>query len=87
MPCPGNPWRRRPPALQVCGEAQYTDDIRLAPDALVGALVASTRPHARITRLDASAAVALPGVAGFYSARDIPPGGSNKIGPDRKSVV
>lgn len=45
------------PPLQVTGEAVYTDDMKLSGDQLVGALVTSARPHARITRLDASAAL------------------------------
>jgi len=36
--------------LQVSGEAMYTDDIKHSSDALVAALVTSTRPHARLVR-------------------------------------
>lgn len=42
---------------QVTGEAQYTDDIKLTSDALVAVLVTSSKPHARITNLDATAAL------------------------------
>ncbi|GLC34818.1 hypothetical protein PLESTB_001167600 [Pleodorina starrii] len=75
----GQPHHHMAAELQVSGEAQYTDDIKLTADALVGALVSSSKPHARITRLDASAALQIPGVIGFYCAKDVP--GSNMIGP------
>jgi xanthine dehydrogenase molybdopterin-binding subunit B len=42
---------------QVCGEATYTDDMRLTSDALVGVCVTSTKPHARIVSVDASEAL------------------------------
>ena len=41
---------------QVTGEAQYTDDVPLPPNVLHAALVTSTRPHAKILSVDASAA-------------------------------
>ncbi|GFR49634.1 hypothetical protein Agub_g11707 [Astrephomene gubernaculifera] len=75
----GQPYHHMAAELQVTGEAQYTDDIKLTSDALVAALVTSVKPHARITRLDPSAALQVPGVVGFYSAKDVP--GSNAIGP------
>jgi hypothetical protein len=43
--------------LQVSGEAAYTDDIKLPSDAVSAALVTSTKPHARITYIDASKAL------------------------------
>jgi hypothetical protein len=52
---------------QVCGSAQYVDDIKLPADALVAALVMSTKPHAKVLRVDTSAAAAMPGVAGIFS--------------------
>lgn len=66
---------------QVCGEALYTDDIKHSADALYAAFVTSTRPHARLLSVDPSAALAVPGVAGFFSAKDVP--GSNIIGPTK----
>lgn len=53
--------------VQVCGAAQYVDDIKLPPGALHAALVLSTRPHARILRIDTAAAAAMPGVHGVYT--------------------
>ncbi|PNW76169.1 hypothetical protein CHLRE_12g545101v5 [Chlamydomonas reinhardtii] len=75
----GQPHHHMAAELQTTGEATYTDDIKLTADGLVGALVTSVKPHARITRLDPSAALKVPGVVGFYCARDVP--GSNMIGP------
>ncbi|EFJ45339.1 hypothetical protein VOLCADRAFT_63971 [Volvox carteri f. nagariensis] len=75
----GQPHHHMAAELQVSGEAQYTDDIKMTQDTLVAALVTSTKPHAKITKLDASAALQVPGVVGFYSAKDVP--GSNAIGP------
>ena len=45
------------PAPQVTGEALYTDDVPLPPGTLHAALVMSTRPHAKILSIEASAAL------------------------------
>lgn len=42
---------------QVSGEALYTDDVPLPANALHAVLVKSTRPHAKITSVDPSAAL------------------------------
>lgn len=65
--------------MQVSGEAQYTDDIKLSSDALSAALVTSSRPHARLLSVDATAALKVAGVVGYYSWKDVP--GDNHIGP------
>jgi len=62
----------RPDAIEkVTGEAIFTDDIQLE-----GMLYAKVRragvPHAILTKLDASEAEALPGVAAVLTADDIP---------------
>jgi xanthine dehydrogenase/oxidase len=75
----GQPVRHMAADQQVCGSAQYVDDIKLPAGALHCALVLSTRPHARILRIDTAAAAAMPGVHGVYTAKDIP--GGNDIGP------
>ncbi|GAX80308.1 hypothetical protein CEUSTIGMA_g7746.t1 [Chlamydomonas eustigma] len=75
----GQPSRHMAADLQVTGEATYVDDIRHSPDVLVAALVLSTRPHARLLKVDPSAALTVEGVAGYFGAADIP--GSNMIGP------
>lgn len=45
----------------MSGEAQYTDDVSLPPNTLHAAFVTSTKPHAKLLGVDASAAVAMPG--------------------------
>jgi xanthine dehydrogenase/oxidase len=39
---------------------------------LTGSLVVSQRPHARLKRVDASKALEVPGVIGFFTHKDIP---------------
>lgn len=68
-------------AGHVSGSALYLDDIPSVQGALESALVLSPHAHARIRGIDASAALALPGVAAVISAKDIP--GKNDIGPIR----
>ena len=60
----------------IKGLAHYVDDIRL-PDILHVAFVRSVYAHARINSIDASAALASPGVVAVYTGRDI----AEKIGP------
>jgi CO/xanthine dehydrogenase Mo-binding subunit len=57
------------PAL-LRGEGRYLDDIRM-PDPLHAAFLRSPHAHARITRLDLSAARALPGVVAVFDAEMI----------------
>ena len=64
--------------VQVTGEALYCDDVAPQEGTLHAALVLSTKPHARILSIDAAAALAMPGVEGFFSAKDVP---FNDIGP------
>jgi xanthine dehydrogenase large subunit len=57
---------------QVAGGATYIDDIPEVRGTLHAAPVMSTVAHGRLRGVDASAALALPGVRGFFSAADIP---------------
>ncbi len=66
----------------VTGAALYLDDIATPADALHAALVKSPHAHARILRMDASRALAQPGVVAFVTAADIP--GHNDIAPAGK---
>ncbi len=54
---------------KVTGRARYATDLRL-PGMLVGKIVRSDRPHARIVRIDTAAAEALPGVEAVATAAD-----------------
>ncbi|RDY01496.1 Xanthine dehydrogenase 1 [Mucuna pruriens] len=65
--------------LQVTGEAEYADDAPMPPNGLHAALVLSRKPHARIIRIDDSAAISSPGFVSIFLAKDVP--GDNKIGP------
>ena len=64
--------------VQVTGEAEYADDIAKPVGMLHAALVLSTVPHGKILDIDPAAALATPGVHGFFSAKDVP---NNVIGP------
>ncbi|XP_067682650.1 xanthine dehydrogenase/oxidase-like [Haliotis asinina] len=60
-------------ALQMtCGEAVYLDDMPRSEDELYAGLVLSTRPHARIVKVDTTEALALPGVTGYVDHEDVP---------------
>ena len=65
----------------LTGRALYVDDLPITPGTLHGALVLSSHACARISRIDASRALASPGVAAVVVAADIP--GKNDIGPIR----
>lgn len=64
--------------LQVTGEAEYVDDVPMPPNGLHGALILSSKPHARILSIDDSGAKLSPGFAGIFFAKDVP--GHNMIG-------
>ncbi|KAL8694385.1 MAG: hypothetical protein Q9218_000951 [Villophora microphyllina] len=60
-------------ALKQCsGEAQYTDDIPVQKNELFGVMVLSTKPHAKILKVDTSPAVELPGVVNWVDHHDLP---------------
>ncbi|MFC5824692.1 xanthine dehydrogenase subunit D [Nonomuraea insulae] len=73
---------RRPDAVaKVRGDFAYSSD--LWHDEMVwGATVRSPHPHARILSVDASAALALPGVHAVLTAADVP--GVNRYGLERR---
>ncbi|CAM5334976.1 xanthine dehydrogenase family protein molybdopterin-binding subunit [Eoetvoesiella caeni] len=56
---------------KVMGRAQYAGDLKL-PGMLHGAILRSPYAHARIVRIDASAARALPGVKAVLTGEDAP---------------
>ncbi|XP_065100706.1 aldehyde oxidase 5 isoform X1 [Paramisgurnus dabryanus] len=57
---------------QATGEAVYYDDIPSVKGELFVFMVTSTRAHAKIISIDASVALAMPGVVTFISAQDVP---------------
>ncbi len=57
--------------VKVTGEAIYPGDLTM-PGMLHGKILFAGRPHARILRIDTSAAMAVPGVVAVLTARDVP---------------
>src|SRR5687768_17988421 len=56
---------------KVTGRAKYAEDFR-ADGMVFVKLMPSPRPHARVVSIDASAALAMPGVHGILTADDLP---------------
>src|ERR1700720_4094299 len=56
---------------KVTGQAKYAEDFR-AEGMLFCKLLLSPMPHARVRRIDAKAALAMPGVKGILTADDLP---------------
>src|SRR5256885_16915629 len=56
---------------KVTGKAKYAEDYR-AEGMLFAKLLLSPMPHARVTRLDTSEALKLPGVKAILTADDLP---------------
>ncbi|KAI1099654.1 xanthine dehydrogenase [Jackrogersella minutella] len=70
-------------ALKHCtGEAEYVDDMPLQKGELHGAIVLSTKAHAKLLAVDWSIALEMPGVVGYID-KDSVPHGSNDWGPIR----
>jgi aerobic carbon-monoxide dehydrogenase large subunit len=65
----GRPIRRKEDFRLLTGQGRFSDDFVL-PGAVFAALVRSPHPHARIGRIDAAAALAMPGVLGIFDGRD-----------------
>ena len=66
----GEPVERREDARLLTGRARFIDDIRL-PDMLHAAVLRSPHAKARFTGVDASAALALPGVHAVITHEDL----------------
>lgn len=58
-------------AEKVTGQARYLSDVVL-PGMVHGALLLAQHPHARVLRIDTSAAEAMPGVKAVVTYRDVP---------------
>jgi hypothetical protein len=69
------------------GRARYTDDLVL-PGMLHGKILRSPHPHARILSIDASEALALPGVHGVVTGAEMPiPFGIIVWTPDEQALA
>src|SRR5512141_126361 len=67
----GKPIPRVDGKQRVSGSAKYPSDLYL-PGMLYARFVRSPHPHAHVKRLDATRALALPGVRGVISASNAP---------------
>lgn len=67
----GTPYPRVDGPEKVTGKAMYTGDIQFS-GMLFSRVARSTRPHARIIKIDASAAEAYPGVKAVITYKDVP---------------
>lgn len=67
---------------KVTGRAKYLDDMTF-PGLLIGKILRSPHPHARIVSIDTSAAEKLPGVRTVITAKDCP---QNKFGMEIADV-
>ena len=76
----GRPLAHAAADKHVSGEALYCDDLPPLPNELYMSLLLSTKAHAKIISIDPSAALAEPGVQGFFSVKDILRG-ANNYGP------
>ena len=56
---------------KVTGKAKYSEDFKV-DGMLFAKLLLSPRPHARVVRIDASEALAMPGVHAILTADDMP---------------
>jgi CO/xanthine dehydrogenase Mo-binding subunit len=65
---------------KVTGQAKYAEDFR-AEGMLFAKLMLSPRPHARVTNIDATRALAMPGVHAIVTAEDLPPPQAPPAGP------
>ena len=68
----GTPTAHESAAAQVAGAATYVDDIPEVRGTLHAAPILSTIAHGRLRGVDATAALAMPGVRGVVLAADIP---------------
>uniref|UniRef100_A0A3Q3LRE0 Xanthine dehydrogenase/oxidase n=1 Tax=Labrus bergylta TaxID=56723 RepID=A0A3Q3LRE0_9LABR len=75
----GRPMMHLSALKQATGEAVYCDDVPLYENELYLALITSSKAHANILSVDASAAEKMPGVVTCLFADDIP--GCNATGP------
>ena len=71
---------------KVTGEMPYPGDFNL-PGQLHMKILWPDRPHARITKFDAAAALAAPGVVAVFGADDVPVNEYGLIMPDQEVLV
>ena len=67
----GRSIERREDAALLTGTGRYADDLGVRPGTLHAAFVRSPYPHARVHRVDVSAALAAPGVRTVLTGEDV----------------
>ncbi len=83
----GKPTAMIDAAEKTTGAGKYTDDLRL-PGMLVGKILHSPYPHARLRRIDASRAEKLEGVVAVVVGKDAPnPYGILPVGHDEHALA
>ena len=77
-----------PPDLvaKVTGRAKYAEDFR-ADGMLFAKLLLSPMPHARVRRIDTSAALAMPGVKAILTADDLPDLNGRRARADQRAAL
>src|SRR6185312_8269608 len=66
----GKPATRIDGRMKVTGQAKYTADVQL-PGMHYAAMITATVPHARVTKVDTSAAASLPGVKAIHVVQHV----------------
>jgi carbon-monoxide dehydrogenase large subunit len=77
----GQPIPRTEDARLIIGKGQFCDDFNY-PGQTYAVMVRSPHPHARIVRIDKTAALAMPGVLGVYTGADCQADGLKAIQHD-----
>ncbi|MDO8449411.1 MAG: xanthine dehydrogenase molybdopterin binding subunit [Rhodoferax sp.] len=72
LPASGRSQPHESAVAQVAGAATYVDDMPEVRGTLYAAPIVSTQAHGRLRGVDASAALAMPGVRDVVLARDVP---------------
>ena len=67
----GSSYPRREALDKALGLAKYTDDLHFS-NLAYGMILRSPHSHAKVTKLDPSAALAIPGVLGVLTPKDVP---------------
>lgn len=70
--------------IQCSGEATYSNDLPTQHNQVWAAFVTGKRVGATVTKVDTTAALALPGVVAYFDAKDIP--GPNDLSPKTKDL-
>lgn len=71
---------------KVTGQAEYTDDL-VVPGMVCGRILRSPHAHARVRRIDGSAAEKVPGVLGVLLPADVPPRKFNCAGNPPSAIL